>query len=128
MEAWVLLWACRMGLWCARFPKVLAGAQYCAGRWRAVGRLTPEQTVEAIGRALRYSWHASCLTQALAGWIMLTRHGAECRVRIGVLSAAERGFRAHAWLEAGGQVILGDDEQDGVGLDEFQVIWTLPRE
>jgi hypothetical protein len=128
MEAWLLLWACRIGLWTAPFPKVLAVAQWCAGRWRSARGLRAEETVAAIQRALRYSWRASCLTQALAGWIMLTRHGTESRVRIGVSSPAQHGFRAHAWLEVHGQVILGDEEQEGLGLSDFPVIWTLPRE
>jgi Transglutaminase-like superfamily len=128
MEAWVLLWACRIGLWFTPFPRVLAGVQYCASRWRSARALAPSQAVEAIRRALRLSWHASCLTQALAGWIMLTRHGVESRVQIGVSSPARHGFRAHAWLETGGRVILGDDEPHSLELNEFQVIWTLPRD
>lgn len=128
MEAWLVLWACRIGLWTAPFPKVLAGVQSCALRWRSARGLSPEQAVGAIRTSLRYSWRASCLTQALAGWIMLTRHGTESRVRIGVSSPAQHGFRAHAWLETNGQVILGDEEQEGLGLRDFPVIWTLPRE
>lgn len=62
---------------------------------------------------------------------MLTRHGTECRVRIGVSLPEQHSFKAHAWLEAGGRVILGDigdDIGDGIGLDSYQVIWTLPPE
>lgn len=51
---------------------------------------------------------------------MLNRHGASSRVQIGVASPAERGFSAHAWLECGGEVILGD-----IGLEPYNVIWTL---
>lgn len=128
IEAWFLLWACRIGLWFAPFPRVLAAAQYCASRERPARPLTADEAVRSIARALPYSVHASCLTQALVGWILLTRHGTESRVRIGVSSPAAHGFKAHAWLESGGQVILGDDAQDGLGLDDFQVIWTLPRQ
>ena len=128
IEALLLLWSCRIGLWFAPFPRVLAAAQYCAGRGGSKRPLTAEEAVRSIERALPLSFRASCLTQALAGWIMLTRHGTESRVRIGVLSAARHGFKAHAWLESGGRVILGDEEQDGLGLDDFQVIWTLPRQ
>ncbi len=87
-------------------------------------------TVEAIRRALPLTLRASCLTQALAGWIMLTRHGAESRIRIGVASPQQQGFKAHAWLEVGGRVILGDvdDVEAPGGLDSFHVIWTLPPE
>lgn len=54
---------------------------------------------------------------------MLTRHGTSARVKIGVATPAERAFAAHAWLECGGEVILGD-----VGLEPYHVIWALPSE
>ena len=86
--------------------------------------------VEAVRRALPLTLRASCLTQALAGWIMLTRHGTESRIRIGVASPGQQGFKAHAWLESGGRVILGDvaDVDAPGGLESFHVIWTLPPE
>jgi hypothetical protein len=56
---------------------------------------------------------------------MLTRHGTASRVRIGVSSPQHKGFRAHAWLECGGRVILGE-LGGGTGLDPYHVIWTLP--
>lgn len=130
LEAWVLLWICRVGLWLAPFPRVLEATRFCAACFPSRRALTPACAVAAIGRALPFTLRASCLTQALAGWIMLRRHGAEGRVRIGVASLEELGFKAHAWLEVGGRVILGDLEDvdaDG-GLGSFHVIWTLPPE
>ena len=129
-EAWALLWACRVGLWFAPFPRVLRGTRFCAERMRSRRPLDAGHVVEAIRRALPLTLRASCLTQALAGWIMLTRHGAECRIRIGVASPTQQGFKAHAWLEVGGRVILGDveDSEAAGGLDSYHVIWTLPPE
>lgn len=129
-EAWALLWFCRVFLWAAPFPKVLEGTRFCAACFPSRRGLTPVRAVDAIRRALPLTLRASCLTQALAGWIMLRRHGAVSRVRIGVASPEEAGFKAHAWLEVGGRVILGDLEDvnaDG-GLDSYHVIWTLPPE
>jgi Transglutaminase-like superfamily len=123
LEAWVLLWGCRIGLWFAPFPQVLMWVQFCANHLRSSQRMDPGGVVHCIQRALPFTWHSSCLTQALAGWIMLTRHGATSRVKIGVASPEQRGFMAHAWLECDGQVILGD-----IGLEPFNVIWTLPEQ
>lgn len=55
---------------------------------------------------------------------MLTRHGTASRVKIGVAKPAQEAFKAHAWLECGGRVILGDLEGEA-GLDPYKVIWTL---
>lgn len=128
VEAWALLWMCRAGLWLAPFPRVLRGTRFCAVRFPSSRALSPERVVASIGRALPLTLRASCLTQALAGWIMLTRHGAASRIKVGVASPQQHGFKAHAWLEVGGRVILGDihDVEDGGGLASYHVIWTLP--
>lgn len=123
MEAWLFLWGCRISLWFAPFPRVLEWVQHCAGHFPSPHPLDSATAVRSISRALPFTWHASCLTQALAGWVMLTRHGAASRVRIGVALPEERRFSAHAWLECDGQVILGD-----IGLEPYNVIWTLPPE
>lgn len=61
---------------------------------------------------------------------MLTRRGAAARIKIGVSSPAEHGFKAHAWLEAENRMILGDIQtgEGEAGLDAYHVIWTLPAE
>lgn len=81
--------------------------------------------VWAIRRALPLTLRASCLTQALAGWVLLTRHGVTSRVRIGVSSHEQHGFKAHAWLEVEGEVVLGNMEDE---MAAFHVIWMLPPE
>jgi hypothetical protein len=123
VEAWLLLWSCRIGLWIAPFPRVLQWVQFWATHFTSSQPLDSAGVVLCIDRALPFTWHASCLTQALAGWIMLNRHGTASRVKIGVASPERHRFSAHAWLECGGQVILGD-----IGLEPYNVIWTLPVE
>lgn len=129
IEAWLLLWMCRAWLWFAPFPRVLRWTQWAAAHARSRRVLGPDEAVRRIQRALPYTWHCSCLTQALAGWILLTRHGATARVKIGVATPGEQRLAAHAWLEAENRVILGDaDPATGLGLEPFHVIWTLPPE
>lgn len=48
---------------------------------------------------------ATCLVQALAAQLLLTRHGHMADLQIGVSQA--KGFEAHAWLEFEGRVVLG---------------------
>lgn len=129
-EAWLLLWSCRIALWCAPFPRVLRFARFCAESIRSSKDLSADQAVEAIRRALRFTVRASCLSQALAGWIMLTRRGTAARMKIGVSSPEKHGFKAHAWLEAESRMILGDIQtgEGTAGLDAYHVIWTLPTD
>jgi len=52
----------------------------------------------------------SCLTQALATQLMLGRRGRPTTLRIGVALNEEGAFRAHAWLETEGEIIIGGSE------------------
>ena len=51
---------------------------------------------------------ATCLTQALAATLLLVRHGHAATLRVGVAKNDDGTLRAHAWLESGGQAILGE--------------------
>jgi Transglutaminase-like superfamily len=88
-----------------------------AGRPAETGTmLTQRQSrqIERISFALiqagaRMPWRSDCLVQALAARRWLAGAGIESEISIGVLREAKAGFEAHAWLEAGGKVILGGD-------------------
>lgn len=67
------------------------------------------------------SW-AVCLPQALAAHWMLRRRGIPSVIRFGVQRQSEGNLAAHAWLYAGGAVVLGA----GVAAD-FTQIAELPR-
>jgi len=49
-----------------------------------------------------------CLPRALAAWTLLQYEGHEAQVRIGFVRPAEGGFKAHAWVEHAGKVVIGD--------------------
>jgi hypothetical protein len=53
---------------------------------------------------------ATCLTQALAASVLLARYGHEATLRVGVAKDERGNLRAHAWLESGGEPILGAPE------------------
>ncbi len=58
----------------------------------------------------KYVPRATCLVQALVGYILYTKHGYNTKIKIGVLT--ENGvFEAHAWLEYQGYVVLGQSEK-----------------
>jgi hypothetical protein len=61
----------------------------------------------------------ACLTQALAGQVLLNRCGISTRVKIGVLKDPEGHFQAHAWLENDGQLLLGGKVAD---LEHYTVL------
>lgn len=69
-----------------------------------------EDVVFIIPRlAPRVPWRSDCLVQAMAGQRMLARRGIAGEIAVGTTKNAAGEFEAHAWLNAGGQTILGGD-------------------
>lgn len=66
-----------------------------------------------IRRVSRLVPGATCLTQAVAGQILLQRNGYHATLRLGVRTGAQ-GFAAHAWLEQDGRKILGQAAARGM--------------
>jgi hypothetical protein len=106
----LLLWAARLGLWLLPLPTLR----------RVLGRLKHMEPIlakgnaknaEIIGRAVaaasRYVPAASCLTQALAGQILLTQHDEAARICIGVAKNDAGKLEAHAWVENRGRIVIG---------------------
>lgn len=105
LRALTLLWGCRLALWTLPFRFV--------ARWAERSRVRPgaseadgRRVARAIGVASRYVPRATCLVRALAGARLFAEQGRRVRVVIGARKGAA-GLEAHAWLEAGGRVVLG---------------------
>ncbi len=69
--------------------------------------MSPEEIAWAVGVAARRVPGASCLTQALALQLLCRRRGYPTQLQIGVERKGSR-FRAHAWVERDGKVIIGN--------------------
>ena len=52
---------------------------------------------------------ATCLTQAVAAQLLLVRSGHASEICVGVARDSPGAFRAHAWVELKGRVILGGE-------------------
>ena len=69
-------------------------------------------TVLAVGQAVAIAarnvpWNAVCLPQAMAAKAMLARRGQGSALHLGAAGAGD-GLTAHAWLVAGGEVVVGE--------------------
>ena len=53
----------------------------------------------------------SCLARALVAEAMLERRGHETALRFGV-DGADRDMEAHAWLESGGETVVGGENRE----------------
>lgn len=74
--------------------------------------LTDKQIVRAVRRAVTIAarnvpWNPACLTQALAAKAMLARRGCGSAFHLGATFDKNGKLVAHAWLVAGGEVVVG---------------------
>ena len=108
LEALPLVVGVRAALWLLlyrREQRLVLGGRGTAPD--AHGAARPERITEAVRRASRVVPRATCLTQALAAQVLLSRAGYTSRVWIGVARDGSAGLDAHAWVELDGSVILG---------------------
>ena len=73
-------------------------------------------TARRLGRivrkvALRAPFRAACLPQAIAAQWMLRRRGIPSRLVFGTRRNAGSALEFHAWLRAGGEILLGGEER-----------------
>ena len=102
--------AARVALWTLPFARVQELVERWGARRRAVG-VAPGRLAWTVETTARSIPQATCLTQALAAQVMLSRAGESPELHIGV--ATDRGaFEAHAWLELHGRPLVGDRELD----------------
>jgi hypothetical protein len=74
--------------------------------------LAASECVWAVSSSARVIPGASCLTQALALQVLLGRRGLSSRLCLGVNTARAGKFRAHAWVEWNGRVIIGGSKTE----------------
>jgi hypothetical protein len=114
VEALFLLGLAQVGLRTLPFATlrvVLTKISRVAARKSALTNTSAERrriiwAVEAVGQ--HFPAIGTCLTQALAAYVLLRRRGHETNLRIGVSRDQAGKFAAHAWLEQEGAILIGE--------------------
>src|SRR5687767_864857 len=107
VKAWFTLIAVRILLWVAPYRWI--EARLMPPPAATPGRIPPAEIARAVTRASRLVPLATCLTQALAGGFLIRRAGSNAIIHFGV-AKGDAGFKAHAWLESDGGVLIGGRE------------------
>jgi Transglutaminase-like superfamily len=109
----LLLWAVRLGLWL--LP--LSVLRRLLAKLRPAKPIVPEKDsnlekiIWALAVGSRYVPAATCLTQAMAGRILLAQHGEPGLLQIGVAKNDQGKLEAHAWVESRGRIVIGDSRE-----------------
>src|SRR6266516_4568482 len=103
----LLVGGARLALWVLPFNVVrrllVRDASRSTASWN-----TPEKIGWAISVAKQFVPKGNCLPQALAAESLLTRGGHPVELRIGVVKTDQGRLEAHAWVESGGRLVVGD--------------------
>jgi hypothetical protein len=103
----------RIALWILPFRVVHRAVAARSARSNS-GSHSIDDITWAVTAAARRVPRASCLTQALAGMLLLAANGHPALLRVGVAKKEDGGLRAHAWIDSGGETILGDPRNDAL--------------
>ena len=123
----ILLGLVRVGLWLLPFQtlrRLLAHVTRAHAASPGGEQASMRQVVWAVTVASRYVPAATCLTQALATQVLLSRRGHPTSLRIGVGRSEAGEFQAHAWVECQGRVVIGGIK----ALSRYTPLLSLGRE
>ena len=122
MKSIALVACVRLALWVLPFRKLQSLCErFRSAGWRREHPADAQQIARAVKLASRYVPCATCLTQALAAQVLLGWNGHEGQVHIGVARDAKKGFRAHAWVESEGKILVGGSEE----IDDYSRMLVL---
>lgn len=121
-ETALLLGAIKAGMKLLPFKRLRRLVDDFSDPSRKSRRTSVEDVVWAVELAGRHM-PGTCLTQAMAGQILLGRQGYPTKLHIGVVKESDDGFLAHAWLESGGDIVIG-----GGALERYTPLISLGRE
>ena len=98
----------RVALWVLPF-RVFRRILLWRGGPRAKNRThSAERIAWAVAAASQCVPHATCLTKAVAAKFLLVRAGLPALLHIGVMRDGEGHFKAHAWVEYQGRILVGE--------------------
>jgi hypothetical protein len=114
IEALFLLAAIRLGLSFLAFQtfrRCLSNAARKPARFSDPFGAAPDRIAWAVTAGSRYlPGTGSCLVRALAAHLLLVRRNHPSRLLIGAAKDDRGRFRAHAWVESRGRIVIGRSE------------------
>jgi hypothetical protein len=110
VRAWFAVALVRILLWVAPYQWLEAWLLKPVGV--TSGTASPVAVALSVTRAATLVPGATCLVQALAGGWLIRREGGRAVLRFGV-AKDDAGFKAHAWLEGEGGILIGGSTAGG---------------
>ena len=113
IHAFVVLWFIQVGVRLMPLSHLRQVLERRAARRAHANRTTPDPNftgtvAKLVPIANRFvPGKRRCLPEALAAQYLLIAHGHAAHIRFGATRDTRHSFKAHAWVESGGSVIVG---------------------
>lgn len=128
MHTATVVFAVRMGLLILPFRtlvRLAARASRPTSSAADASRAQRDRIVWAVNSTSKHlPGRKTCLLEALAGQVLLTRRGFPTRVKIGVRKGDDGDLLAHAWLENNGDVVIGGPRSE---VERYTVLEDFDR-
>jgi hypothetical protein len=112
IQAIALLNGIRLGLWCLPFSRLQEWTDRLVSQTSTVtaaSTVPPERIAWAVKVASGCTpGGVKCLARAFAVHILLLQYGHPSLLRIGVMKGKNQPLDAHAWVESGGSIAIGE--------------------
>lgn len=114
LEAALLLALARLIVLAVPFRRIAPWLERAPESSQSDGATIDAAMIDAVRRAVvvaarNVPWNAACLPQAIAAKAMLARRGQGSALHLGAGMADGGGLMAHAWLIAGGEIVVGEE-------------------
>jgi len=110
LKTWLLMGYIRLILWIFPFQQTQTIVEKMATKNKIKAKSSMEKLIWAVRVTSPFIPGSTCLTNALTGYVLLSREDYPNNLRIGVTKGDEGNFEAHAWLESGDKTVLGESE------------------
>src|SRR5687767_11366975 len=110
IEAFLLLAFIRIALYITSMDRLRQTLRRLCSKSKLEMNDAAEKVAFAIRIASNYLPNTNCLPQALAAQVLLTRLAQPAELRIGVTRDEAGAFKAHAWVESRGIIVVGGSE------------------
>lgn len=71
-------------------------------------RIPSQRIARIINKASVFVPYSTCLSKALAGYVLFAKNSYKTELHIGVLKNQNRQLEGHAWLSYNGKIIIGN--------------------
>lgn len=119
IKTFLIMFKIRIILWIFPFKYIQESMQEPPKNKAKNNNMEVEHVKWVVNTVSIYLPGSTCLARALTGYKLLSSMNYDSQVKIGVGKDCRGEFEAHAWLETGDKIIIGESEKEYAYLSDL---------